>query len=133
MQSKTLSCWALGILFIVAGANHFVSPGFYETIMPPFLPWPMALIYTSGVAEILGGLGILIPWSRRFSGWGLIALLIAVFPANIYATQRGIHGNALILALLILRLPFQAVLIAWVYKSCIAIAQVPSVSNSQNE
>ena len=113
----------MGIFFILAGANHFVSPGFYATIMPPLLPWPMALIYLSGVAEILGGAGVLIPRTRRFAGWGLIALLVAVFPANIYATQRGIHGSALMQALLIVRLPFQAVLIAWVYKSCVAREQ----------
>ena len=114
MRSKILSCWVIGIFFIVAGANHFVSPGFYETIMPPLLPWPVALVYLSGVAEILGGAGVLIPWARRFAGWGLIGLLIAVFPANVYATQRGMHGSGLMQALLIVRLPFQAVLIAWV-------------------
>jgi uncharacterized membrane protein len=80
----------------------------------------MAMIYISGVAEILGGIGVLIPWPRRFAGCGLIALLVAVFPANIYMAQRGMHGSALIQALLLARLPFQAVLIAWVYKSCIA-------------
>jgi uncharacterized membrane protein len=110
----------MGIFFIVAGVNHFVSPGFYETIMPPFLPWPMALIYISGAAEILGGAGVLIPWARRVAGWGLIALLIAVFPANIYAVMHGISSNTLVKVLLIVRLPFQAVLIAWVYRSCLA-------------
>jgi len=87
----------------------------------------MALIYISGVAEILGGAGVLIPWARRFAGWGLIALLVAVFPANIYATQRGMHGGALMQALLVIRLPFQAVLIAWVYKSCIVRARSAAV------
>ena len=127
MRCKTLSCWLMAILFIVAGANHFLSPGFYETIMPPLLPWPMALIYISGVAEILGGAGVLIPWARRFAGWGLIALLLAVFPANIYMAQRGMHGSALMQALLIARLPFQAVLIAWVYNTCIARARSAAV------
>jgi len=109
----------MGLFFIVAGANHFVSPDFYQTIMPPFLPWPVALIYISGVAEILGGAGVLVPWSRPFAGWGLIALLIAVFPANIYAVIHSISSNPLVKILLIARLPFQAVLIAWVYTSCI--------------
>ena len=129
MQIKALSCWAIGILFIVAGANHFVSPGFYQTIMPPLLPWPMALIYISGVAEILGGAGVLVPWARRFAGWGLIALLVAVFPANIYATMRGMNGAALMQAILIVRLPFQAVLIAWVYKSCVTRSRAPGVED----
>ena len=117
---KTLSCLVMGIFFIVAGVNHFVSPGFYQTIMPPFLPWPMALIYISGAAEILGGAGVLVPWARRVAGWGLIALLISVFPANIYALMHGISSNTLVKVLLIVRLPFQAVLIAWVYRSCVA-------------
>ena len=101
--------------------------------MPPYLPATMALIYISGVAEMLGGVGVLIPWSRRFSGWVLLALLFAVFPANIYAAQRGIHGSALMQILLIIRLPFQAVLILWVYKSCIARPKGPSMSNSKNK
>ena len=110
----------MGIFFIVAGVNHFVSPGFYQTIMPPFLPWPMALIYISGAAEILGGAGVLVPSARRVAGWGLIALLIAVFPANIYAVMHGISSNTFVKVLLVVRLPFQAVLIAWVYRSCVA-------------
>ena len=109
----------MGIFFIVAGANHFVSPGFYQAIMPPFLPWPMALIYISGAAEILGGAGVLVPRARRFAGWGLILLLIAVFPANIYAVTHGISSNTVVKVLLIIRLPFQAVMIAWVHRSCI--------------
>jgi len=120
MRLKSVSCWVLGIFFIVAGVNHFLSPGMYQTIMPPFLPWPMALIYISGVAEILGGAGVLVPKARRIAGWGLIALLIAVFPANIYAVHAMSASSALVRALLIVRLPLQAVLIAWVYRSCIA-------------
>jgi len=119
-QTKLLSRLVMGIFFIVAGANHFVSPGFYQTIMPPFLPWPMALIYISGAAEILGGAGVLVPRTQRFAGWGLIFLLIAVFPANIYAATHGISSSIVVKVLLIIRLPFQAVLIAWVHRSCIA-------------
>ena len=89
--------------------------------MPPFLPWPMALINISGAAEILGGAGVLVPRARRFSGWGLIALLVAVFPANIFAAMHGIHGGALERVILIARLPFQVVLIAWVYRICASL------------
>ena len=120
MRNKMLSCFVMGIFFIFAGVNHFLSPGFYQTIMPPFLPWPIGLIYISGVAEILGGIGVLVPRTRRVTGWFLIALLIAVFPANIYAVTHGISSNTVVKVLLLIRLPFQAVLIAWVYKSCIA-------------
>jgi uncharacterized membrane protein len=120
MKLQALSCWSIGILFIVAGANHFVSPDSYQAMMPPFLPWPMALVSISGAAEILGGAGVLVPQVRRFSGWGLIALLVAVFPANIFAAMHGINGGALERVILIARLPFQVVLIAWVYRSCAA-------------
>ena len=85
--------------------------------MPPYLPAPLALVYVSGVFEVLGGVGVLLPRYRKVAGWGLIALLIAVFPANLYIvtasepfTARGIP-----LWILYARLPLQLVLIAWVY------------------
>ncbi|MEP6956341.1 MAG: DoxX family membrane protein, partial [Chthoniobacterales bacterium] len=81
----------LAVLFVAAGVNHFVSPAPYLAIMPPFLPAPAALIYLSGLAEIAGGLGILWPPTRRAAGLGLIALLVAVFPANIYAALHGMQ------------------------------------------
>lgn len=85
-------------------------------MMPPALPWPEALNYLSGAAEILGGLGLLLPPTRRAAGWGLIALLVAVFPANIYvATQGQMPGLEVSPLGLWLRLPFQAVFIAWVW------------------
>ena len=119
MQVKALSCWGAGILFIVAGANHFASPDSYQAMMRPLLPWPMALIYISGAAEILGGVGVLLARVRRLSGLGLMALLVAVFPANIFAAIHGFNGGALERVILIARLPFQAVLMAWVYRSCV--------------
>jgi uncharacterized membrane protein len=113
--------WLLAIFFIAAGVNHFVSPGIYLGIMPPFLPWPMALIYVSGVAEIAGGLGVLVPSVRRIAAWGLIALLLAVFPANIYAAFHGMQiGDHSVPAwVLWVRLPVQFLFIAWVYLSCL--------------
>ena len=92
MRIKALSCWGVGILFIVAGANHFASPDSYQAMMPPLLPWPMALIYISGAAEILGGVGVLLARVRRLSGLGLMALLVAVFPANVFAAIHGFNG-----------------------------------------
>ena len=108
---------ALGLFFVAAGVMHFVSPQAYAAIVPPWLPAPLALIYISGVAEIAGGIGVLLPRTRRFAGVGLIALLIAVFPANIYAALHGMQfrGEAVPEWLLWARLPLQAVLIAWVY------------------
>ena len=107
----------LAALFIAAGVNHFIAPAPYLAIMPPALPAPRTLVFISGIAEIAGGLGILWRPTRRAAAVGLIALLVAVFPANIYAATHGmeIGGYALPQWLLWLRLPFQPLLIAWVY------------------
>ncbi|MGB6741442.1 MAG: DoxX family protein [Candidatus Cybelea sp.] len=106
----------LAIFFIAAGSNHFVHPAFYTRIDPPWLPAPALLVQISGYCEILGGAGMLVPRLRRPAGIGLIALLIAVFPANV---QMAAHpelyadlGNA---QLFYLRLPLQLVLVAWVW------------------
>ena len=101
--------------FVLAGANHFRDADFYLTIMPPYLPWPLFLVYLSGALEILFGALILIPNYSWLAGWGLIALLIAVFPANL---QMALHPELyphFSLILLWLRLPLQGVFIAWVY------------------
>jgi len=106
----------LAALFIASGVNHFTSPATYLAIMPPFLPAAAALVWISGVAEIAGGLGLVLRATRRIAGWGLIALLIAVFPANIYAALHGmeIANRAVPEWMLWARLPLQAVLVAWV-------------------
>ena len=80
----------LALLFIVAGLNHFRNPAPYLAIMPPRLPFPRELVFVSGVFEILGGIGLLVPRTRKFAAWGLVALLIAVFPANIYSAFHGL-------------------------------------------
>jgi len=102
------------IFFVVAGTFHFLKPELYGQIMPPYFPAPQLLVAVSGVAEIAGGVGLLIRPLRRAAGWGLIALLIAVFPANIYMAQ---HPGQFHFApwILWLRLPLQAVFIAWVW------------------
>jgi uncharacterized membrane protein len=107
----------LSLFFVIAGTLHFLSPQAYMQIMPPYLPHPLFLIYVSGVCEIAGGIGVLSPRLRRIAGYGLIALLIAVFPANIYmaANHLGVAGMSLPDWLLWLRLPLQALLIAWVW------------------
>ncbi len=110
--------WVLGVGFVAAGFNHFIAPRFYLAIMPPGLPWPLELVYVSGVAEIMGGIGVLVPPTRRVAGWGLIALLIAVFPANLYAAFHGV--GAVPKWILWARLPLQFVFIAWVYWTCLS-------------
>jgi uncharacterized membrane protein len=112
---KTGLRWILAFFFVVAGINHFRSPNFYLKMMPPYIPWHSAMIQISGVAEIALALLALYPRTRRLAGWGLIALLIAVFPANLYMYQNpGLFPNVPPLTLLI-RLPIQGLLIVWAW------------------
>lgn len=103
------------LLLIAAGANHFRDPKFYEAIMPPYLPWHYALVIISGVAEVVLGIGLLIPKTSVYSAWGLILLLIAVFPANVHMAMNPELYPNVPAAVLWLRLPLQGVLIAWAY------------------
>ncbi len=105
----------LGAVFILAGINHFANARFYRAIMPSYLPWHAALVALSGVAEVgLGGLALL-PGARRVARWGLVALLIAIFPANLYMAQHAGRYAALPAWVLWLRLPLQGLLIGWVW------------------
>ena len=103
----------LAILFVSAGILHLVQPSRFLVIVPPTLPAPAALVFISGIFEMLGGIGLLMPRARLIAGWGLILLLICVFPANVqmlvnYRAQGVVWwGEALLWA----RLPFQLVLI----------------------
>ena len=112
---KTARRWFPGILFVLLGALHLAYPGFYLAMMPPSLPWPEALVQISGVCEIVGGLGLLVPRLRVAAAWGLIALLVAVFPANVYMAQHPeqFPGPAWVWYA---RLPLQVVFIALVYR-----------------
>jgi uncharacterized membrane protein len=107
--------WILGVGMILAGINHFLSPAFYLRMMPPVLPAHLFLIYLSGVFQIVLGILFLIPKFTRISAFGLMALLIAVFPANAYMAMNSQHFPEFSLTALILRLPFQIVLIALVF------------------
>lgn len=115
---RPCSIGLLAAFFIAAGVNHFVNPQAYLSVMPPYLPFPEALNFISGAAEVAGGSGMLIPRLRRAAGWGLIALLVAVFPANIHMALHGIPGVAIAPWILWVRLPLQLVLIAWVAWAC---------------
>jgi len=109
--------YLLAVGFVAAGVNHFLNPDFYVAIMPPYLPWHLELVWISGFFEILGGLGVLFPPPlRRWAAWGLVALLIAVFPANLNVALHDVPmGDPPLPAVLAwLRLPFQLVFIAWV-------------------
>ena len=108
----------MAVFYVVAGSAHFVRPEVYLPMMPPWLPWDRALIYLSGAAEMILGLLVLIPAFRPVAAWGLVLLLIAIFPANVHialhdvplfgrAEGFGVWNRA--------RLPFQLVLIAWAW------------------
>jgi RNA polymerase sigma-70 factor (ECF subfamily) len=111
-------CYGLHLLaafFIVAGVMHFVVPDAYVRIVPPMLPVPRLLVLVSGTGEIFGGCGLLLPFTQRSAAWGLVLLLLAVFPANIYTAVShisfpGILGHRWVQWL---RLPFQIPLILW--------------------
>lgn len=111
---RTLSRSLLAILMIGAGIMHFVNPAFFVKIVPPYLPWPLGLVYLSGLCEIALGVLLLVSKTSRIAAWGLIALFVAVFPANIYVYQ---HQELIPASPLMhfLRLPLQALLILWAY------------------
>lgn len=118
MLSKTqrVLLWLAAAFYVFAGVQHFRDPAFYVRITPPGLPSREAAVYISGVAEIAGGIGLLIPALRRMAAWGLVALLVAVFPANVYMAMYNVPAGSRQIAplLLWLRLPLQGVLIWWV-------------------
>lgn len=114
---KTVLKVLLSIFITTAGVLHFINPEPFVKIVPPYLPYPLELVYISGFFEILGGIGLLIPATSRAAAWGLIALFIAVFPANINMAVNQIPLNGIPNSPLLYwgRLPLQAVLIAWAW------------------
>lgn len=106
--------WIFAALFVAGGVGHFVKTDVYLRIMPPYLPYHRALVLLSGVFEVVLGILLLVPPTSRPAAWGLIALLVAVFPANVYM-YRHTEEFGLSPTLLLLRLPLQGVLILWAY------------------
>ena len=104
----------LSFLFIAAGIYHFVNPALYKKITPPWVPYPSLVVLISGVAEIVLGLLLLFETTRVYSAWGLILLLILVFPANIYMAVSG-KFKRIPLWIRVLRLPLQFLLIWWAW------------------
>jgi len=114
MTFETYSLWSMAGLYILAGINHFVQPKFYLKIIPPFLPFPQIINWVSGLMEVVLGMVLLLPEYQSLAAWGIIVLLIAVFPANIYHFMKGYRKKKMV-AVLAIRLPFQFVLIWWAY------------------
>ena len=106
----------LSLFYLTGGTLHFVRPRVYEAIMPSALPAKRELVYASGVAEIVGGAGVLHPATRRPAGWWLIATLVAIFPANVNMAVNADRFRGIPAPLLWLRLPLQALLIAWAWR-----------------
>lgn len=106
----------MAFAYVWVGINHFTKPDFFIAIVPDYLMWPFALVYISGVFEILLGIGLLTPF-RKWAAYGLILLLIAVFPANIYLAQSEAAQQALDVSqtAALVRLPFQLVFIGLAY------------------
>jgi uncharacterized membrane protein len=113
--AKKIGLVVAALFYVVAGTLHFIKPAAYLKIMPPYIPWHLAMVRASGICEILGGLGLLVSRTRRAAAWGLIVLLIAVFPANIYMATNPIEAGATSIAPIFRwgRLPIQLVLALW--------------------
>lgn len=117
-RGRRIGLWVMGGSYILAGLNHFRDPGFYLPMMPPYLPAHAELVALSGVAEVALGAAVLVPALQHWAAWGIIALLIAVFPANLHVALHDIPiGGAAQGAgwLNWARLPLQAVLIGWAW------------------
>jgi uncharacterized membrane protein len=112
---KRLLHWLLGLLFVGAGTLHLVWPEPFVRAMPPYLSWHLELVYLSGVIEIVLGVLVLVPRCQRPAAWGLVALLVAVFPANVHMALHPDLFPRFSPAVLWARLPLQGLLIAWAY------------------
>lgn len=120
MRTRTVARWVgLGFVFLwfaLGGVAHLTHTATEMKIMPPYIPWPHALVIISGVFELLGAAGLLLKQTRRYAGWGLFALTIAVTPANVYMLQRHDLFDFPVW-LLMARLPLQAGLLALIWWS----------------
>ena len=114
---KSMTVYSLAILYTVVGVKHFTDLIFFLVIIPPYLPCPELLVYVSGFFEILFGVLLIPPKTRKYAAMGLIILLIAVFPANIYLFNSEIAQNSYGIStqFALIRLPFQIPLIVIAY------------------
>ncbi len=113
---EKISLYSMAALYVLAGANHFVHPDFYKKIMPPWLPWHYSLIFISGLAEIVLGLLLLPVQTRKLAAWGIIILLIVIFPANVQMMLNYQQEHNPDLWIAVIRLPLQLLLIVWAYQ-----------------
>ena len=113
---KTVALWVCAASYISVGINHFTDPDLFVLIVPAYLPEPLLLVHISGVAEVLGGIGLLFRKTRRAAAWGILALLVAVYPANINMLVNDIYLPDMAKERWILwaRMPLQFVFAGWV-------------------
>ncbi len=116
MDAKTISLYFMAMLYLAAGVNHFANTKMYMRIMPQYLPFHKPVVLISGVLEVLLAILLVIPALSTYAAWGIIALLIAVFPANVHHLTSSKKVKGIGKVVLILRLPLQAVLIYWAYQ-----------------
>lgn len=112
---KRISRYIMAVFYVVAGVNHIINPAFYLKIMPAWLPFHKELVLISGLFEILFGVLLFFSSTKRFAAWGVLALLVAVFPANIQMMLNYQQENNPQLWIAVLRLPLQVLLIWWAY------------------
>jgi len=112
---KKISLYVMAAAYVLAGVNHFISPDFYVKMMPAYLPLHLELVYISGVIEMLLGMALLFQQTRKAAAWGIILLLIAVFPANINMALHPEAWDDISKTGLYLRLPIQLLLIGWAW------------------
>lgn len=107
--------YLLGLLFIIGGIAHFTKTEFYLKAMPSYLPFHEVIVYASGVLEIVLGILLLISKTTRKAAFGIILLLIAVFPANVNMYINYTDFPDMTETALLIRLPIQLILIVWAY------------------
>ena len=115
-RPQKLSLYIMAALYIAAGINHFVSPKFYAAIMPPYIPFHTLAIFVSGAAESILGFLLLFNHTRKAASWGIVIVLLAIFPANVQMLVNYIKQNNPFIWVAVLRLPLQALLIWWALK-----------------
>jgi len=115
MKFHQLMTALFAVLFVAAGLNHFINMDFYVSIMPPYLPAQVELVMISGVFEVLGGVGLMLKQTRHLAAIGVVLLMLAVFPANLYMAMEPERFEQFSVLALYLRLPLQCLLIAWAW------------------
>ncbi len=121
-RERSARVWPLALLFLISGTAHFVVPGAFDRIVPAWIPNARMATLVSGAAEIAGAIGLLIPATRVAAGWALIALLVAVFPANVNMLQMARasqEASTTYIAALWIRLPLQPLLIWWLWRAAV--------------